>query len=69
MLCEVAQLCECPGDVAVRSPQAAVQTRSNLALGVSLRSIRRICVKTRQTVSRVCATANMTMKAGKMGGR
>ena len=44
MLCEVAQLCECPGDVAVRSPQAAVQTRSNLALGVSLRSIRRICV-------------------------
>ena len=32
MLCEVAQLCECPGDVAVRGPQAAVQTRSNLAL-------------------------------------
>ncbi len=34
MLCEVAQLCECRGDVAVRSPQAAVQTCSSLALGV-----------------------------------
>ena len=69
MLCEVAQLCECRGDVAVRSPQAAVKTRSNLALGVSPRSIRRICAKTRQTVSRVCATVNMTMKASQKGGR
>ena len=69
MLWEVAQLCECPGDVAVRSPQAAVQTRSNLALGVAPRSIRRICAKTGQTVSRVCATVNMTVKAGQKGGR
>jgi len=69
MLCEVAQLCECPGDVAVRSPKAAVQAASNLALGVSGGSIRKICQTNRKTVSRVCATANMTMKAGKIGGR
>ena len=69
MLCEVAQLCECPGDVAVRGPQAAVQTRSNLALGVSGDSIGKRCLFTRQTVSRVCATVNMTVKAGQKGGR
>jgi len=57
------------GDVAVRVPQAAVQTHSELAIGVSARSIRYICAKNGQTLSGVCATANMTMKAGKIGGR